>query len=257
MARLRVPEKSRSETSNSHNETGASDSTRRSFLRWSALTGAGASLGALSSIATATELQPAYAAVSATMDSAELMEASISSLQERMAAGELSSRRLVRSYLRRIRKLDRAANCVLEVNPHAISIARDLDRERRRKGPRGPLHGIPLLLKDNIDTADDMMTTAGSLALAGASALQDATVAARLREAGAVILGRANLSEWANFRGFGSSSGRSGVGGQCNNPYILDRNPCGSSSGSAASASANFCAAALGTETDGSVVCPC
>ena len=145
---------------------------------------------------------------------------------------------------------------VLELNPDARSIADELDRERHSQGARGPLHGIPILLKDNIDTADRQGTRAGSLALAGRAALQDATVAARLRRAGAVILGKANLSEWANFRGFGSSSGWSGVGGQCRNPYVLDRNPCGSSSGSAAAVSAALTSVALGTETDGSIVCP-
>ena len=175
-----------------------------------------------------------------------------------MASGDLSSRELVDIYLRRIRVIDKELDLssVLELNPDARSIADALDRERPGQGARGPLHGIPILLKDNIDTADRQGTRAGSLALAGRAALQDATVAARLRRAGAVILGKANLSEWANFRGFGSSSGWSGVGGQCRNPYVLDRNPCGSSSGSAAAVSAALTSVALGTETDGSIVCP-
>src|SRR2546430_16362988 len=147
-------------------------------------------------------------------------------------------------------------NSVLELNPDAGAIAEQLDQERHTRGPRGPLHGIPILLKDNIDTHDRMMTTAGSLALVGQAPPRDATVAARLREAGAVLLGKTNLSEWANFRSTHSSSGWSGRGGQCRNPYVLDRNPCGSSSGSAVAVSANLCAAALGTETDGSIVCP-
>jgi amidase len=161
--------------------------------------------------------------------------------------------------LERIDKLDLhgpRVNSIIEFNPDALSIARALDQERRVKGARGPLHGIPILLKANIDTADRMHTTAGSFALAAAPAPHDATVAARLRAAGAVILSKTNLSEWANFRSSFSSSGWSAIGGQCNNPYALDRNPCGSSSGSGAATSANFCAASLGTETDGSIVCP-
>jgi amidase len=145
---------------------------------------------------------------------------------------------------------------VIEMNPDAASIARQLDAERKAGKVRGPLHGIPILIKDNIDTHDRMMTTAGSLALEGAKPLQDASVARKLRDAGAVILGKTNLSEWANFRSSKSSSGWSGRGGQTKNPYALDRNPCGSSSGSGAAAAANLCAAAIGTETDGSVVCP-
>lgn len=184
--------------------------------------------------------------------------ATIAQLQEHMAAGRLSSRELVDIYLRRIAGIDRGLDLksVLQLNPDARRIADHLDRERRSSGTRGPLHGIPILLKDNIDTGDRMRTTAGSLALVGASAPQDATVARRLREAGAVILGKANLSEWANFRGFQSSSGWSGVKGQCRNPHILDRNPCGSSSGSAAAVAAALTSVALGTETDGSIVCP-
>jgi amidase len=188
----------------------------------------------------------------------DLASASIAELQARMSSGRLSSRELVDIYLRRIAAIDKGLDLksVLQLNPDARHIATQLDQERRTRGPRGPLHGIPILLKDNIDTADRMQTTAGSLALAGASALQDATVARRLRDAGAVILGKANLSEWANFRGLASSSGWSGAGGQCRNPHILDRNPCGSSSGSAAAVAAALTAVALGTETDGSVVCP-
>jgi amidase len=149
-----------------------------------------------------------------------------------------------------------ALNSVIEVNPEALTIARELDKERKQKRIRGPLHGIPILIKDNIDTADRMTTTAGSLALLGSRPLRDSMVAQRLREAGAVILGKTNLSEWANIRSNQSTSGWSGRGGQTKNPYVLDRNPCGSSSGSGAGVSANLCAIAIGTETDGSIVCP-
>jgi amidase len=192
-------------------------------------------------------------------DGLVLQEASIAELGAAMAGGELTAATLVERYLDRIARLDRggpALRSVIEVNPEAAEIAERLDRERRERGPRGPLHGIPVLLKDNIDTADRLQTAAGSLALVGEPTPHDATVAARLRQAGAVILGKANLSEWANFRSPHSSSGWSARGGQCRNPYVLDRSPCGSSSGSAVAVSANLCAAALGTETDGSIVCP-
>lgn len=189
----------------------------------------------------------------------DVVEVGIAELQARMTRGELSARGLVLKYAERIAGLDQAGprvNSVLELNPDVLAIADALDAERAARGPRGPLHGIPILLKDNIDTADGMLTTAGSLGLVGTRPTQDATVAKRLRDAGAILLGKTNLSEWANFRGFQSSSGWSGRGGQTNNPYVLDRNPCGSSSGSAAAVAANFAAAALGTETDGSIVCP-
>ena len=188
-----------------------------------------------------------------------LQEATIADLAAAMSEGRLTAAALAERYLDRIGRLDRrgpALRSVIEVNPDALEIAERLDRERRERAPRGPLHGVPVLVKDNIDTHDRMQTSAGSLALAGEPAPRDATVSARLREAGAVILGKANLSEWANFRSTSSSSGWSGRGGQCRNPYVLDRSPCGSSSGSAAAVSANLCAAALGTETDGSIVCP-
>jgi amidase len=192
----------------------------------------------------------------------QLEEMTIAELQAQMTAGRLRSQQLVDQYQRRIEALDDPArrgpsvNSVLELNPDAEAIARSLDDERRAGRVRGPLHGIPLLIKGNIDTSDRMTSTAGSLALVGAPAPRDATVAAKLREAGAVILGKANLSEWANFRSFHSSSGWSGQGGQTANPYVVDRNPCGSSSGSGAAVAASFCAAALATETDGSIVCP-
>jgi amidase len=186
-------------------------------------------------------------------------ELSIRQLQERMATGELTARALVEEYLARSDRLDRRGprlNSIIELNPDALTIADALDAERRVRGPRGLLHGIPILLKDNIDTADRMSTTAGSLALAGSRALQDAAIVRRLRQAGAVILGKTNLSEWANFRSTRSTSGWSSRGGQTRNPYALDRNPCGSSSGSAVAVAANLCAAAVGTETDGSIICP-
>lgn len=229
--------------------------SRRSFLQGSALAGAGAALTAWSSASA----QDAEDALSLEHHGGrEIAYASIADLQTRMASGRLTSRELVEIYLQRIRFFDEKLDLrsVLQLNPDARRIASELDRERRHQGARGPLHGIPVLLKDNIDTGDAMQTTAGSLALAGMPAPQDATVAQRLRSAGAVILGKANLSEWANFRGFGSSSGWSGVRGQCRNPHILDRNPCGSSSGSAAAVAAALTSFALGTETDGSIVCP-
>lgn len=189
----------------------------------------------------------------------ELDELTITELQQGLKSGKYSSRSLVEKYLARIDDIDKKGpvlNSIIEINPEAEAIATALDRERKEKGARGPLHGIPILIKDNIDTADRMMTTAGSLALVGSKPHRDAFVAGKLRDAGAIILGKTNLSEWANFRSNHSSSGWSGRGGQTKNPYALDRNPCGSSSGSGAAPSANLCAAAIGTETDGSVVCP-
>lgn len=189
----------------------------------------------------------------------ELDELTIADLQQGMQSGKYSSRSLVEKYTDRINDIDKKGptlKSVIELNPDAEAIAAALDRERKERGPRGPLHGIPILIKDNIDTHDRMMTTAGSLALLGAKPFQDAFVVKKLRDAGAVILGKTNLSEWANFRSTKSSSGWSARGGQTKNPYVLDRNPCGSSSGSGVAASANLCAAAIGTETDGSIVCP-
>src|SRR5919112_3048014 len=186
-------------------------------------------------------------------------EATVAGLQAEMQAGRLTARQLVETYFERIQRLDRQGpelRSIIETNPDALSLADDLDRERKAKGPRGPLHGIPVLLKDNIDTADRMTTTAGSLALEGSVPRLDSGVAARLRKSGAILLAKANMSEWANIRSTRSSSGWSARGGQCRNPYVLDRNPCGSSSGSAVAVSANLGAAAVGTETDGSIVCP-
>ncbi len=188
-----------------------------------------------------------------------LEEASLADLQEAMRAGRETARSLAEAYLARIEAVDRdgpGLSSVIEVNPDALAIADALDAERGQKGVRGPLHGIPVLIKDNIATHDRMMTTAGSLALVGAVAPRDSFVAAQLRRAGAVILGKTNLSEWANFRSSNSSSGWSGRGGQCRNPYALDRSPCGSSSGTGAAVAANLAAVGVGTETDGSVVCP-
>lgn len=190
---------------------------------------------------------------------AEVYERSINELRAALDEGVLSSVMLVEAYLARIAALDQGEvglHAVIELNPDALAIATERDAEHAAGQSRGPLHGLPILLKDNIDTADRMATTAGSLALLGSRPAQDATVASRLREAGAVILGKTNLSEWANFRSNRSTSGWSARGGQTRNPYALDRNPCGSSSGSAVAVAASLCAAAIGTETDGSIVCP-
>ncbi len=189
----------------------------------------------------------------------ELEEATITDLAESMTAGERTAEGLVRLYLDRIAALDREGprlRSIIETNPEALEIARRLDRERSTGALRGPLHGVPIVVKDNIDTADRMTTTAGSFALEGHVADRDSHVVQRLRDAGAIILAKANLSEWANIRSTRSSSGWSARGGQCGNAFAVDRNPCGSSSGSAAAVSANFCAAAIGTETNGSIVCP-
>jgi len=232
---------------------------RRDFLGHAAVLGAAAAGGLALRRA-----GPAGDTISATAPPAlpapfELEEATVAQLQEGMASGRWTSRRLVERYLERIAAMDRtgpALRSIIETNPDALAVAGELDRERAAKGPRGPLHGIPVLLKDNIDTADRMTTTAGSLALEGSIPPGDSGVAERLRAAGAVLLAKTNLSEWANIRSTRSSSGWSARGGQCRNPYVLDRNPCGSSSGSAAAVSANFGAVAVGTETDGSIVCP-
>jgi amidase len=189
----------------------------------------------------------------------DLQDATIADLQQRMTSGQDTARSLVEKYLTRIEAIDRqgpALHSVIEINPDALAIADRLDAERRSTGARGPLHGIPILIKDNIATADRMMTTAGSLALSGSIPPKDAFIVARLREAGAIVLGKTNLSEWANFRSTHSSSGWSGRGGQTKNPYALDRNPSGSSSGSGAAVAASLCAVAIGSETDGSIVSP-
>jgi amidase len=217
---------------------------RRHFLQ-AGLFGAGAALAA---VPAADPVKPS-----------ELDERTLADLQDGMKSGKFTARSLAETYLARIEAVDKhrpAVNSVIEVNPDALAIADALDRERKAKGPRGPLHGIPVLVKDNIDTADRMATTAGSLALVGARPPADAFVVRRLRAAGAVLLGKTNLSEWANIRSSTSTSGWSGRGGQTKNPYALDRNPCGSSSGSAVAVAANLCALAVGTETDGSIVSP-
>ena len=189
----------------------------------------------------------------------ELEEVTIAGLQDGMKSGKFTSQSLVEKYSVRIADVDKsgpAINAVIEMNPDALGIAEALDQERKAKGPRGPLHGVPVLIKDNIATADRMMTTAGSLALVGSKPPKDSVVAQRLRAAGAVILGKTNLSEWANIRSSHSTSGWSGRGGLTKNPYAIDRNPCGSSSGTGAGISANLAAVGIGTETDGSIVCP-
>lgn len=186
----------------------------------------------------------------------ELEEASVTDLQQFMRKGQLSATTLVQAYLDRIAQYDDQVKSIIQLNPDALAIARVLDEERAAGKLRGPLHGIPVLIKDNIDTGDQMLTTAGSLALTFAPAPDDAFVVKQLRSAGAIILGKTNLSEWANFRSTRSSSGWSGRGGQTRNPYVLDRSPCGSSAGSGAAVSANFATLAIGTETNGSVVCP-
>jgi amidase len=191
-----------------------------------------------------------------TLPEIDLDNETVASLQDRMTENEISSRELTQHCLSRIEAHDGKVNAILELNPEALKIADALDGERRQAGPRGPLHGLPLLVKDNLDSADKMMTTAGSLALVGHHAARDAHVVERLRDAGAVLLGKTNLSEWANFRSSRSSSGWSSRGGQTRNPYALDRTPGGSSSGSAVAVACGFCVAAIGTETDGSIVGP-
>ncbi|MEO8649798.1 MAG: amidase family protein, partial [Acidobacteriota bacterium] len=187
----------------------------------------------------------------------DLDETTIVDLQAAMNEGRLTSRAIAQKYLTRIAEIDKKLNSIIELNPEALAIADGLDRERKGGRLRGPLHGIPVVIKDNIDTADKMKTTAGSLALLDApTPARDAFIVKQLRDAGAVIIGKTNLSEWANFRSSKSSSGWSGRGGQTHNPYILDRNPCGSSSGTGAAIAANLAAAGIGTETDGSIICP-
>ena len=207
-----------------------------------------------SSVISAASPTPALATAAPT-----IIEATVADLQAQMAAGTLTSVQLTNFYVQRILDLDQAGpgvNSVIELNPDALAMAKNADNLRAKGQVLGPLHGIPVLLKDNIDTGDKMQTTAGSFALAGKAALHDSSVAAKLRAGGAVILGKTNLSEWANFRSFFSTSGWSGRGGLTHNPYSIDRNACGSSSGSAAAVAANFAAVSVGTETDGSIVCP-
>ena len=230
---------------------------RRDFLRRTAIGGSAFLITrTLSSAATQTGVVPTRRNG---RKSFVLEETTVAELQRGITSGRFTAAVLVRRYLKRIEELDRNGprlKAVIELNPDALAIAEALDKERHAKGPRGPLHGIPVLIKDNIDTHDRMTTTAGSLALEGSIAPRDAFVVERLRAAGAVVIGKANLSEWANFRGSRSISGWSGRGGLTRNPYAIDRSPSGSSSGSAAGVSASFCAVAIGTETDGSIVSP-
>jgi amidase len=230
------------------NRTG--DLSRRAFIGAGVASSAALLTGGLTSL-----LQSSAAAATA---DAPWIEKSIHELQALMASSQLTSRELTLGYLKRIGDLNPLLHAVIETNPEAVAIAAKLDAERRAGHVRGPLHGIPILVKDNIATDDTMQTTAGSLALFGSHVPADATIVSRLRAAGAVILGKANLSEWANFRGFApiDFNGWSARGGKTRDPYLLSFDPCGSSSGSAVAAAANLCAAAVGTETDGSVVCP-
>jgi amidase len=234
-----------------------STANRRSFLKTSLA--AGAAAAALPGCRAGDEPPPGPSAASGSVPAFELDELSASELQAAMTSGERTSRQITELYLSRIRDVDRsgpAINSVIETNPDALEIAAALDTERKAGKVRGPLHGIPVILKDNIDTADRMMTSAGSLALADAPALVDADLVRRLRDAGAVIVAKANLSEWANIRSTRSTSGWSGRGGLTRNPYVLDRNACGSSAGTGASIAASLATLGVGTETDGSIVCP-
>jgi amidase len=232
-----------------------SGSSRRGFLQ-STLT-ASAAVALRPTLSSAREVSRTAEASAAEVKPFELEEITVSELQDGMKSGKFTAKSLLEKYTARIEDIDkRTVNAIIEMNPDAASIAEDLDRERKAKGVRGPLHGIPILIKDNIATADRMMTTAGSLALVGSKPPKDSMVAQKLRAAGAVILGKTNLSEWANIRSSHSTSGWSGRGGLTRNPYSLDRNPCGSSSGTGAGISANLAAIGIGTETDGSIVCP-
>jgi len=231
--------------------------SRRRFLQ-NAVT-AGATAAVYPALGAAREMAPSAKAIPPDVSPFELDEITVSELQDGMKSGKFTARTLVEKYSARIDEIDKrgpAVNAVIELNPEAAAIAEALDQERKGKGPRGPLHGIPVLIKDNIDTADRMMTTAGSLALVGSKPPKDSFVVQRLRAAGAVILGKTNLSEWANIRSSHSTSGWSGRGGLTKNPFALDRNACGSSSGTGAGISANLAAVGIGTETDGSIVCP-
>ncbi|GGF24031.1 amidase [Hymenobacter cavernae] len=233
---------------------------RRLFLRNGGLTGLALSTLSLSACSTeAKQDENSEASPTDTPDAFELNEVTIGELQNKMSSGQLTARAITELYLKRIEAIDQKGprlQAVIEVNPDALALADALDKERKAGKVRGPLHGIPVLIKDNIDSGDKMQTTAGALALAGHKAAQDAFIVKKLREAGAVLLGKTNLSEWANFRSTRSTSGWSSRGGQTKNAYILDRTPSGSSSGSGVAVSANLCAVAIGTETDGSVVSP-
>ena len=230
---------------------------RRNFVKRSVM--GGVALATVNNVRGETKLSLNPTKSALPIPAFELEEMTINDLQNAMASGKYTAHSLVGKYLDRINDLDKrgpAINSVIEVNPDVVAIASELDKERKAGRVRGPLHGIPVLIKDNIDTHDRMTTTAGSLALGGSVPLQDSFVVKKLREAGAVIIGKTNLSEWANFRSSHSTSGWSGRGGQTKNPYVLDRNPCGSSSGTGAAIAANLATIGVGTETDGSVVCP-
>jgi amidase len=225
---------------------------RRTFFKTTALSG---SVVALTGVASCVP-KKSEESVKTGFSEFELIEFTIGQLQQKMESGELTAVQICEKYLNRIKLVDPVLKSVIEVNPDASEIAAKMDEERKAGKVRGPLHGIPVLIKDNIDTFDIMQTTAGSLALAGNIANTDAFIVKKLRDAGAVLLGKTNLSEWANFRSTSSSSGWSGRGGQVRNPYFLDRSPCGSSSGTGAAVAANLCAIGIGTETNGSIVCP-
>ncbi len=252
---ISLPRRRRSVSKNQKAGPGRLTSSRRQFLQ----SGVRSSMAVMAAGWLATGGETSASGLPMPVRPFELNEVTIGALQEGMKSGKFTAHLLVEKYLRRIEEIDKqgpAVNCVIEINPDAMAIAEALDKERKAKGARGPMHGVPVLIKDNIATHDRMMTTAGSLALLGSIPPKDAFVAQRLRDAGAVILGKTNLSEWANIRSSHSTSGWSGRGGLTRNPYALDRNPCGSSSGSAVAVTANLCAVAVGTETDGSVVCP-
>lgn len=232
---------------------------RREFITNSSIAAVGLTTALAASCNNETSEKKNEVTATEVKDDFELNEITITELQEKMSSGKYTSEDITKLYLQRIEATDKNGprlNSVIELNPDALSIAKALDEERKAGKTRGPLHGIPVLIKDNIDTADKMMTTAGSLALLNNIAANDAFIVKKLREAGAVLLGKTNLSEWANFRSSKSCSGWSSRGGQTKNPYILDHNPCGSSSGSGVAVSANLCAVAIGTETDGSITCP-
>lgn len=231
---------------------------RRTFLTTTTIASAGLSAFLISGCSNVTKNEGSDVVADVAV-AFELEEETISSLREKLSSGKYTSEQLVQLYLNRIETIDKNGlelHSIIEVNSDAIAIAKTMDAEMKAGKSRGALHGIPVVIKDNIDTADKMQTTAGSLALEGNYASKDAFVVARLREAGAIIIGKTNLSEWANFRSTHSCSGWSSRGGQTKNPYILDHNPCGSSAGSAVAVAANLCVVSVGTETDGSVVCP-
>lgn len=224
---------------------------RRTFFKTTAASGSLIAVTGMAACSTESAKE-----VKTDFSSFDLNEVTVNELQQMMKSGKLTSEQICQKYLDRINQVDPVLKAVIELNPDALEIARQMDEERKNGNVRGPLHGIPVMIKDNIDTGDKMMTTAGSLALKGNVVANDAFIVKKLREGGAVLLGKTNLSEWANFRSDNSSSGWSGRGGQVRNPYCLDRSPCGSSSGTGAAVAANLCTIGIGTETNGSIVCP-